>query len=136
MVWARLVGLHARMRHTELLRTTPEVHRRAFRYEGPPVLWGFPSGSLRTNAKITPLPGEAKSLVDRRLPLACNPPEPDFLVRSRIPPQEVMKTAEEFIALRKHCPVVCYATCDRWPRHAHSLAHGLLAQQPLRRRRM
>ena len=43
------------------------------------------------------------TLVNRLIwmPLACNPPEPDFLVRSQIRPNEVMKTAEEFIALRK-----------------------------------
>jgi ectoine hydroxylase-related dioxygenase (phytanoyl-CoA dioxygenase family) len=61
----------------------------------------YQSAALPTNAKITRLPGEAKSSGTVGVPVACNPPEPDFLVRSRLRPNEVMKTADEFIALRK-----------------------------------
>jgi hypothetical protein len=72
----------------------------------------YQSAALPTNAKITRLPGEAKSSPTVGVPLACNPPEPDFLVRSQLRPDEVMKTAEEFIALRKNH--VYQAATDRW----------------------
>jgi ectoine hydroxylase-related dioxygenase (phytanoyl-CoA dioxygenase family) len=72
----------------------------------------YQSAALPTNAQITRLPGEAKSSSTVGVPLACNPPEPDFLVRSQLRPQEVMKTAEEFIALRKNH--VYQAATDRW----------------------
>jgi phytanoyl-CoA hydroxylase len=62
----------------------------------------YQSAALPTNAKITRLPGEAKRVGAAGVPLACNPPEPDFLVRSRTRPDEVLKTAEEFVALRKN----------------------------------
>jgi len=62
----------------------------------------YQGAALPTNAKITRVPGEAKSSATVGVPLACNPPEPDFLVRSRIRPNEVLKTAEEFIALRRN----------------------------------
>jgi phytanoyl-CoA hydroxylase len=42
----------------------------------------YQSAALPTNAKITRLPGEAQSSATVGVPLACNPPEPDFLVRS------------------------------------------------------
>jgi hypothetical protein len=72
----------------------------------------YQSSALPTNAKITRLAGETISKPDVGVPLACNPPEPDFLVRSRIRPNEVLKTAEEFIALRKSH---AYQTAtDRW----------------------
>jgi hypothetical protein len=72
----------------------------------------YQSSALPTNAKITRLAGEAISSPTIGVPLACNPPEPDFLVRSRIRPNEVLKTAEEFIALRKSH---AYQTAtDRW----------------------
>jgi len=72
----------------------------------------YQSATLPTNASITRLPGEAKSTGNVGVPLACNPPEPDFLVRSQLRPQEVMKTAEEFVALRKNH--VYQAATDRW----------------------
>ncbi|HMD86022.1 MAG TPA: phytanoyl-CoA dioxygenase family protein [Terriglobia bacterium] len=72
----------------------------------------YQSATLPTNAPITRLPGEAKSAGTVGVPVACNPPEPDFLVRSQIRPHEVMKTAEEFIALRKNH--VYQAATDRW----------------------
>jgi len=44
--------------------------------------------------------------------MACYPPEPDFLVRSQLRPNEVMKTPEEFVALRK--THVYQEATDRW----------------------
>ena len=67
---------------------------------------------MPTNAHITRLPGEAKSANSVGVPVACNPPEPDFLVRSRLRSNEVMKTAEEFVALRKSH--LYQAATDRW----------------------
>lgn len=72
----------------------------------------YQGAALPTNAQITRLPGEAKSSTSVGVPVACNPPEPDFLVRSQLRPQEVMKTAEEFIALRKNHTY--QAATDRW----------------------
>jgi phytanoyl-CoA hydroxylase len=72
----------------------------------------YQSAALPTNAQITRLPGEARSSASVGVPLACNPPEPDFLVRSQLRPQEVMKTADEFIALRKNHTY--QAATDRW----------------------
>ena len=70
----------------------------------------YQGADLPTNAHITRLPGEA--VATEGVPLACNPPEPDFLVRSKKRPDEVMKTPEQFIALRMN-HVISPAT-DRW----------------------
>lgn len=72
----------------------------------------YQSASLPTNASITRLPGEAHSAATNGVPVACNPPEPDFLVRSRQRPEEVLKTPEQFIELRKNHQYV--AMTDRW----------------------
>ena len=72
----------------------------------------YQSSALPTNAKITREAGETISNPTVGVPLACNPPEPDFLVRSRTRPNEVLKTAEEFIALRKNH--VYQMATDRW----------------------
>jgi ectoine hydroxylase-related dioxygenase (phytanoyl-CoA dioxygenase family) len=72
----------------------------------------YQSAALPTNAQITRLPGEAVAIPTEGVPLACNPPEPDFLVRSKARPDEVMKTPEQFIALRAN-HVFAPAT-DRW----------------------
>jgi hypothetical protein len=72
----------------------------------------YQSANLPTNAKITRLPGEADVALDGTVPLACNPPEPDFLVRSQARPDEVMKTAEQFLELRKNH--VLSPSTDRW----------------------
>jgi ectoine hydroxylase-related dioxygenase (phytanoyl-CoA dioxygenase family) len=72
----------------------------------------YQSAALPTNAQITRLPGEAKSSPTIGVPLACNPPEPDFLVRSRLRPDQVMKAPEDFIALRKNH--VYQKATDRW----------------------
>lgn len=72
----------------------------------------YQAAALPTNAKITRLPGEAKSSGTVGVPLACNPPEPDFLVRSRLRPNEVLKTPEQFVALRRSHAY--QASTDRW----------------------
>ncbi len=72
----------------------------------------YQSAALPTNAHITRQPGEAVSSPTVGVPLACYPPEPDFLVRSQLRPNEVMKTSEEFIALRK--THVYKEATDRW----------------------
>jgi ectoine hydroxylase-related dioxygenase (phytanoyl-CoA dioxygenase family) len=72
----------------------------------------YQSAALPTNAKITRLAGEAKTSGTIGVPVACNPPEPDFLVRSSLRPNEVLKTPDEFLALRKNH--VYEAATDRW----------------------
>ena len=72
----------------------------------------YQNAALPTNAKITRFPGEAKSSSTVGVPVACNPPEPDFLVRSRLRPNEVMKTADDFVALRRSHTY--QAATDRW----------------------
>ncbi len=72
----------------------------------------YQSATLPTNADITRVPGEIRSADSVGVPVACNPPEPDFLVRSQLRPNEIMKTAEEFVELRnKH---VYVKSTDRW----------------------
>ncbi len=72
----------------------------------------YQAASLPTNAQISRLPGESLPSPEDGVPVACHPPEPDFLVRSRLRPDEVMKTQQAFIDLRKnHVPV---EITDRW----------------------
>lgn len=98
-----------------LLMTNRTPHA-SFENKSDIVRWSmdlrYQSASLPTNAQITRLPGEATAIPEGAIPLACNPPEPDFLVRSKARPDEVMKTPEEFIALRAN-HVFAPAT-DRW----------------------
>jgi phytanoyl-CoA hydroxylase len=72
----------------------------------------YQSATLPTNAHVTRVPGESTSSASVGVPVACNPPEPDFLVRSRIRPHEVMKSTEEFVALRAQH--VYQPSTDRW----------------------
>jgi len=77
----------------------------------------YQSASLPTNAKISRLPGEAApqghTMDDPGfVPVACHPPEADFLVRSRTRPGEILRTAEQFAELRtRHIPT---PVSDRW----------------------
>jgi phytanoyl-CoA hydroxylase len=77
----------------------------------------YQSAALPTNAKITRLPSEALprggTFNDPGfVPVACHPPEADFLVRSALRPNEVLRTAEQFAALRAtHVPT---PVSDRW----------------------
>jgi ectoine hydroxylase-related dioxygenase (phytanoyl-CoA dioxygenase family) len=60
----------------------------------------YQSAALPTNAPVTRLPGEIVSGV-APAPLACYPPEADFLIRSQLRPDEVVQTAEAFDRLRR-----------------------------------
>ena len=77
----------------------------------------YQSASLPTNAQISRLPGEAapqgRTMDDPGfVPVACHPPEADFLVRSRARPAQVLRTAAEFAELRRrHIPT---PVSDRW----------------------
>jgi len=72
---------------------------------------------LPTNAPITRLPGDSTPKgrdpqAADFVPPACHPPEADFLVRSRLRPNEVIRSAEEFARLRsEHQPGLA---ADRW----------------------
>jgi ectoine hydroxylase-related dioxygenase (phytanoyl-CoA dioxygenase family) len=46
------------------------------------------------------------------VPLSCNPPEPDFVVKSKLHPELVMKTGEEFVELRRNHTYK--EATDRW----------------------
>ncbi len=77
----------------------------------------YQSASLPTNAKISRLPGESqpqgRTMDDPGfVPVACHPPEADFLVRSRARSNEILRTAEQFAELRtRHIPT---PVSDRW----------------------
>lgn len=62
----------------------------------------YQSASLPTNAPITRLPGEAVvSPQTPQVPPACYPPEADFLVRSRLRPDEVVTDPARFHEIRQ-----------------------------------
>ncbi len=61
----------------------------------------YQSAMVPTNAPITHLPGEIIPNSAEGIPTACYPPEADFLVRSRLRPNEVTTEAAEFHRLRK-----------------------------------
>jgi phytanoyl-CoA hydroxylase len=73
----------------------------------------YQSAALPTNAKITRLVGEAIGDPARGVPVACYPPEADFLVRSKARPDEVVSTAAEFHRIRKNHPAAGFSTW-RW----------------------
>jgi ectoine hydroxylase-related dioxygenase (phytanoyl-CoA dioxygenase family) len=60
----------------------------------------YQSAALPTNAAITRLPGEAVADPAAGVPVACYPPEADFLVRSRLRPDEVITDPSEFARIR------------------------------------
>ena len=60
----------------------------------------YQSAALPTNAKISRLEGEQVADTAAGVPVACYPPEADFLVRSRKRPGEVLKDAQAFGELR------------------------------------
>jgi ectoine hydroxylase-related dioxygenase (phytanoyl-CoA dioxygenase family) len=76
----------------------------------------YQSAALPTNAKITRLPGEVVGTPEPTgsddAPVACFPPEPDFLVRSRLRPTEVMSNQQDFLRLRREH--VTRPVTDRW----------------------
>jgi len=74
----------------------------------------YQSAALPTNANVTRLPGESTADPAAGVPLACYPPEADFLVRSKLRPNEVVTDPAEFHRLRtrhQKAPVA-----SRWSR--------------------
>jgi hypothetical protein len=61
----------------------------------------YQNAALPTNAPMTRLAGEAVPDPERGVPVACYPPEADFLARSRLRPDEVLKDPAEFERLRR-----------------------------------
>ena len=61
----------------------------------------YQSAKLPTNADITRLEHEFTENIEAGVPSACYPPDPDFLVRSRLRDHEIIKTADEFMKLRE-----------------------------------
>ncbi len=61
----------------------------------------YQSARLPTNAPITRLEGEIQGTPDWSIPMACFPPEADFLVRSKKRPHEIVSDPAEFHRLRK-----------------------------------
>jgi phytanoyl-CoA hydroxylase len=61
----------------------------------------YQSTALPTNAPISRLPDETLADESNGIPLACYPPEADFLIHSDQRPREVLQTPEEFIELRR-----------------------------------
>ena len=61
----------------------------------------YQSAALPTNAPITRLDGETVAAPEAGVPLACYPPEADFLVRSRARPHEVVTDPAAFRRLRE-----------------------------------
>eukprot|EP01113_Clastostelium_recurvatum_P025994 TRINITY_DN3120_c0_g1_i2.p1 TRINITY_DN3120_c0_g1~~TRINITY_DN3120_c0_g1_i2.p1 ORF type:complete len:357 (+),score=65.50 TRINITY_DN3120_c0_g1_i2:25-1071(+) len=72
----------------------------------------YQAASLPTNAKITHSTANIVVDGDDGVPLSCNPPEPDFLVRSRLHPDQVLKTGRDFIQLRQDHKYK--ASTNRW----------------------
>jgi hypothetical protein len=72
----------------------------------------YQSASLPTNADITRLENETVGDEALGIPIACYPPEADFLVRSRHRPHEVMTDPAAFHALRQNHSAV--PKQDRW----------------------
>ncbi len=98
-----------------LLLTNRTVHG-SFENTTERVRWSmdlrYQSATLPTNAPITRLDGEDVGSVSTGVPAACYPPEADFLVRSLKRPDEVIRTADAFDALRRnHRPA---EVTNRW----------------------
>jgi ectoine hydroxylase-related dioxygenase (phytanoyl-CoA dioxygenase family) len=71
----------------------------------------YQAASLPTNAKIKHTTANIK-LDGDGVPMSCNPPEPDFLVRSSLHPDQLLKNGEEFLELRR--THTYKAATDRW----------------------
>jgi phytanoyl-CoA hydroxylase len=120
-----------------LLLLTNRTPHASFENKTDIVRWSidlrYQSAFLPTNASITRLPGEAQPAATNGVPVACNPPEPDLLVRSRRRTEEVLKTPEQFIALRKNHQYV--AMTDRWgysvAKRKDPLGNPYVAEKPL-----
>ncbi|MCW3059439.1 MAG: phytanoyl-CoA dioxygenase family protein, partial [Capsulimonas sp.] len=86
-----------------LLMTNKTAHA-SFENSTDRVRWSmdlrYQSAALPTNANITRLPGESVPSPEAGVPIACYPPEADFLVRSKARPEEILTAAAEFHRLR------------------------------------
>jgi hypothetical protein len=94
------------MRKGSILLLTNRTPHATFENTSQIVRWSldlrYQSAALPTNAAITRLPEESVPDPEQGVPLACYPPEADFLVRSRLRPQEVVTDPEVFRAIRTH----------------------------------
>jgi phytanoyl-CoA hydroxylase len=61
----------------------------------------YQSATLPTNADITRLENEVTENIEAGVPSACYPPDPDFLVRSKVRNNEVITTPADFMKLRE-----------------------------------
>jgi len=87
-----------------LLVTNRTAHA-SFKNNTDHVRWSmdlrYQNANLPTNAKVTRLPGEAVHNEENGVPIACYPPEADFLVRSVKRPQEVVTDPDRFRQIRE-----------------------------------
>ncbi len=87
-----------------LLMTNRTAHA-SFRNRTGQVRWSmdlrYQSASLPTNADITRLPGDIAADAAAGIPVACYPPEADFLVRSEARPGEVVRDPVRFNDIRE-----------------------------------
>jgi ectoine hydroxylase-related dioxygenase (phytanoyl-CoA dioxygenase family) len=86
-----------------LLMTNRTAHA-SFKNTTEGVRWSmdlrYQNAKLPTNADITHMPGDQVGN-GSDIPVACYPPEPDFLVRSTKRPNEVITTAQQFAEIRE-----------------------------------
>jgi len=86
-----------------LLMSNRTAHA-SFRNKTGGVRWSmdlrYQDARLPTNAAITRLPGESTPQPGE-VPVACYPPEADFLVRSTARPDEVVRDPQRFIEIRE-----------------------------------
>ncbi len=98
-----------------LLLTNLTPHA-SFDNTGDVVRWSmdlrYQSARLPTNADITRFPDELIGSPDTGIPVACYPPEADFLVRSRLRPAEVVTDPAVFHAIRTNH--VSLPVTSRW----------------------
>jgi hypothetical protein len=72
----------------------------------------YQTAALPTNAPVQRMPGEVVGGQEPGVPVACYPPEADFLVRSRSRPEQVISDPEQFRKLRENH--VSRPTTDRF----------------------
>jgi phytanoyl-CoA hydroxylase len=87
-----------------LLVTNRTAHA-SFKNRTDRVRWSmdlrYQNANLPTNARVSRLPGEAQFDPANGVPIACYPPEADFLVRSSLRPGEVVTDPERFRQIRE-----------------------------------
>jgi len=87
-----------------LLVTNRTAHA-SFKNKTDQVRWSmdlrYQNANLPTNAKVTRLQGDAQFDPENGVPIACYPPEADFLVRSVRRPAEVVTDPERFRQIRE-----------------------------------